>query len=102
MYQGVTTEIAFRRMENLNDILTILLNLKEIEYAFKSSANSAEKYFDLQEKYDGKQSISDYFKNTGVYMYSNSKIIEELGITEEEQKHMATLIGDTEKKVRKK
>lgn len=102
MYQGVTAEIAFRRMENLNNILAIPLDLKEIEYAFKSSADSSNKYFDLQEKYDGKQSLIDYFKNTGVYMYSNAKIIEELGITEEEQKHMATLIGDTEKKVRKK
>lgn len=102
MYQGVTTEIAFRRMENLNNILAIPLDLKEIEYAFKSSANSANKYFDLQDKYDNKQSLLDYFKNTGVYMYSNAKIIEKLKITEEEQKHMKTLIGDTEKKVRKK
>lgn len=102
MYQGVTTEIAFRRLENLNEIIAIPLDLKELEYAFKSSSNSASKYFDLQEKYDGNQSLVDYFKNTGVYMYSNAKIIEELGITEEEQKSMETLIGTDEKKVRKK
>lgn len=103
LYANVEPERALERTRALNN--KFLVPTSEEDIARTDSANkAAETFHRLKEKYDDENregSLSDYLENSGAYIYKNSTLIKQLKITEEEQKHLATIIGAKEKKRRK-
>lgn len=87
----------------LNNQLYDPLDENEVITKTKYAIECAAIYKRLLSKYtpESGTKLNDYLYHGGCYIYKNSAIINILGITEQEQLHMSTLIGDNEKKRRK-
>lgn len=99
------SETALAEVFELNSMFTNPLSQNEVIKATKSAETAAEiwenklnEYLSLEEK----PSIVAFFKNTGCYIYSNKKLIKLLNITQEEMKHLLTIINTKEKNRRNK
>lgn len=102
LYANVEPTEALRRTVALNNQFLEPCEDEDIvrtDYAEKA----AETFHRLKGKYDETKdgSLNTYLKDNGAYIYKNSSLIKELNITEEEQKHLETIIGSNEKKRRK-
>lgn len=101
-----------QKTEELNDKFKEPLSQNEIKSILESSKKNYNECF--------VQTMKDYFLNennclvqvksggikddlvkNGAYVYSNRKIIEDLNITQDEQKELKTIIGKKEKQIRK-
>lgn len=102
LYANVETEEALKRTIALNNKFLVPTDEEDIartDYANKA----AETFHRLKEKYDENRegNLNTYLQDSGAYIYKNSTLIKQLKITEEEQKHLSTIIGAKEKKRRK-
>ena len=87
----------------LNSKIIDGLDEKEIEESTAKAVFNGELYEYEKEKYTEEMGISlkTHLRESGVYLYNNSTIIEALKITEQEQVEMSILIGANEKIRRK-
>lgn len=99
-------ETALEEALEINDMFTEPLSEAEVLEATENAAEAAvlwEEKLNEYWKLDNKPSVKKFFYEgrSGVYIYSNKKLIELLGITQEEMKHLATIINYEEKLRRK-
>ena len=102
LYANVDTDEALKRTIALNN--KFLVATDDADISRTDSANkAAETFHRLKDKYDENRegTLNAYLQDSSAYIYKNSTIIKQLGITEEEQKHLSTIIGTKEKKRRK-
>lgn len=102
---NIEPEIALNKALELNNKFIDPLSSEEVINATKSANNNAELYFKLKLKYEEEKiketlniRLNKYLSDNGVYLYKNSRIIEELNINEIEMEHMKTLINSNIKK----
>lgn len=88
-------EVFTRELEALNTLFKEPLNASEIRYKAKHIYNKHKSKILL------KAEPKHFYENFDVYIFRNDTIIKKLEITEEEQKHMKTLIAKREKYDRK-
>lgn len=102
--------IYIRDTENLYDVVAGLNNklvspLKdtEIKAIVKSTSKAIEKFIDYEQGLRSKEDkrVSKAMRDKGGYWYSNETLINMLEITEQEQRHLKTIIGSKEKNRRK-
>ena len=86
-----TEEVFTRELEALNTMFKEPLTDAEIKYKARHIYNKHKNKILL------KAEPKHYYENFDVYIFRNDTIIRKLEITEEEQKHMSTLIGKREK-----
>lgn len=103
---NIEPEIALNKALELNNKFLDPLSSAEVINATKSANDNAELYFKLKSKYEEEKiketlniRLNKYLGDNGVYLYKNSRIIEELNISEIEMKNMKTLINLNIKKV---
>lgn len=97
---------ALEEILRLNNMFTEPLSEKEVINATQNASEIANKwskafksYYELEEKQ--RPSVRAYFEHTGVYVYSNKRLFEELHITQNEMEHLGTIINAREKNRRK-
>lgn len=86
-----TEEVFTRELESLNTLFKEPLSDSEIRYKAKHIYNKHKSKTLL------KAEPKHFYENFDVYIFRNDTIIKKLEITEEEQKHMTTLIAKREK-----
>lgn len=71
----------------------------EVKATVKSTMKAIEKFIDYEQGLRSGQDkrVSKNMRERGGYWYKNSTLIERLGITKEEQRHLRTIIGTEEK-----
>jgi hypothetical protein len=90
------TEKALQDALDINAMFTVPLPKNEVIRATKSAEKMFYKTMDEKEREEAKKRG---YPDAG-YNYSNDKLIELLDITEEEQRHLSTIIGANEKRRR--
>lgn len=78
-------------LESVNSLFSEPLSDSEIEY------KASHIYNKYKSKVLKKENPKHYYENFDVYIFKNDTIIKKLKITEEEQKHMTTIIAKREK-----
>ncbi len=99
------SETALAEAFELNTMFNSPLDEKEVIESTKSAEKAAAIWEEKLAEYwslEKKPAISMFFKNTGCYIYSNKKLIKLLNITQEEMKHLLTIINTKEKNRRNK
>lgn len=98
-------EIALNMTLELNKKFSDPLCENEVISATQSAVTNAELYFKFKNEYEEEKeklksknekmkiTLNKYLVNSGVYLYKNKTIIEELNITPVEMEHMKTLIN---------
>lgn len=86
-----TEEVFTRELEALNTLFKEPLSDSDIRYKAKHIYNKHKSKILL------KSEPKHFYENFDVYIFRNDTIIRKLNITEEEQKHMTTLIAKREK-----
>lgn len=98
-------EIALNMTLELNQKFLDPLDTDEVMSATKSAVTNAELYFKFKNQYEEEKeklksknekmkiTLNKYLVNSGVYLYKNKTIIEELNITPVEMEQMETLIN---------
>lgn len=98
-------EIALNMTLELNNKFIDPLCENEVISATQSAVTNAELYFKFKNEYEEEKeklksknekmkiTLNKYLVNSGVYLYKNKTIIEELNITPVEMEHMKTLIN---------
>lgn len=96
-------EMSLKMCFELNKKFADPIHEERIVSQTQSAVENAKVYFRLKDKYDDSfsMSLNEYLGANGVYLFRNSTIIKNLKISEEEMKHMITLINRDEKKRRK-
>lgn len=97
-------EEALSEILTLNSLFKEPLSESEVLNATKNAAEAAKKWEAKLNEYiklddDNKQSVKSFFydKKSGVYVYSNKRLIELLKITQEEMEHLDTIFNYKEK-----
>jgi hypothetical protein len=90
------TEKALQDALDINAMFTVPLSENEVIRATRSAEKMYYKTMDEKEREEAKKRG---YPDAG-YNYSNKKLIELLDITEEEQRHLSTIIGANEKRRR--
>lgn len=99
------SETALAEAFELNTMFKNPLDEKEVIESTKSAEKAATIWEEKLAEYwslEKKPAISIFFKNTGCYIYSNKKLIKLLNITQDEMKHLLTIINTKEKNRRNK
>lgn len=103
LYCRMDPAAALQKTLALNSQFKDPLGEDEVIDATANAEGIGQVYLRLSDNYKDEWDISlnQHLYNGGAYIYKNSTIIKELGITEEEQRHLKTIIGPTIKKERK-
>ena len=92
-------EVLKDKVYKLNERFTEPLNNREIDKVLRCIPKAISKFLDYEQGLRSGQvkRVSKGMRDKGGYWYKNSTLIERLNITEEEQKHLKTIIGVKEK-----
>ena len=105
-WKGIYTrepEQLYSIVEDLNNRFSYPLKETEIKAIVKSTSRAIEKFIDYEQGIrSGKNKrVSKGMRDKGGYWYTNQTLISMLDITEQEQRHLKTIIGSKEKNRRK-
>ncbi|MGU8910240.1 hypothetical protein ACV3VG_13975 [Clostridium perfringens] len=98
-------EKALSEAKELNNMFSQPLSDEEVENATLRAEIASDIWHKKLEEYcnlEKRPSIKTFFRNTGCYIYSNKALIELLSITQDEMKHLLTIINTKEKNRRNK
>lgn len=101
-WKGIYTrdnEVLKDKVYKLNESFTEPLNNREIDKVLRCIPKAISKFLDYEQGLRSGQvkRVSKGMRDRGGYWYKNATLIERLNITEEEQKHLKTIIGVKEK-----
>jgi len=94
-------EQALQQMHDFNSMFdTPREDVERLTRSAERAYELLEKTFEAYNQLDEKPALNAYFRKAGCYIYSNKRLIELLGITQEEMKHLSTIIDTKEKNAR--
>ena len=101
-WKGVTTRDMDRLQaiaEEFNNSFTKPLKDTEVKAVVRSTRKAIEKFIDYEQgiRSGEDKRVSKAMRERGGYWYKNETLIDMLDITEDEQKHLKTIIGTNEK-----
>lgn len=101
-WEGIYTrdnEVLKDKVYKLNESFTEPLNNREIDKVLRCIPKAISKFLEYEQGLRTGQAkrVSKGMRDKGGYWYKNATLIERLNITEEEQKHLKTIIGVKEK-----
>ena len=101
-WEGIYTrdnDVLKDNVYKLNESFTEPLNNREIDKVLRCIPKAINKFLEYEQGLRTGQAkrVSKGMRDKGGYWYKNSTLIERLNITEEEQKHLKTIIGVKEK-----
>lgn len=91
-------------VDEFNDKLKAPLKQTEIRAIVRSTQRAIEKFIDYEQgvRSGDKKRVSKAMRERGGYWYTNKRLIDMLDITDQEQKHLKTIISKDEKLRRQK
>ena len=94
-------EQALQQMHDFNSMFdTPREDVERLTRSAERAYELLERTFESYNQLDEKPALNAYFRKAGCYIYSNKRLIELLGITQEEMKHLSTIIDTKEKNAR--